>query len=253
MTTDPGTQDPFSFDNLERTFAGSQKASNLALGALPLLARLVFAVLTIAAGSLAAMATPLLRTRMGVSAIFILGPTGALLLALCVQIARHSPLHPLMLGWLLLLWLVSLVQFLRGLQRLAVPNRSNHVHRWSGGQPRRIFNRIWWRVLGDRAGDPRWLVLVAEPVFLVAVAIALAIAEWFMGGSEGVPVWVIPLAAAAGDIAQGIIQAARSAWRLQLLRDQQEEQTDLSKTMLAVSTDLSEREAEGVASIPTDE
>jgi hypothetical protein len=243
--------DPMSFE----CFRDSAKkgADNVAAAqqALTVVSRLVFAVLLVIISVPASMVTVFLRHRQGLCTVAIHAPLGMLLLGLPLTNPSGHVTGLLLPIWYLLLFGRSVLELGRGLYRLLAPAKTEHIHRYSLGEPMPRLHRLWQRMLGTKARCGVAVALLGEAPLLLLLAVICFIVDGVFSWGRGVSTTGALLAAAGLSVAgQCAVAVIRGAYRRQLLLDRELDQRELAASLEAGSAGFDEREPEGFVPIP---
>lgn len=220
---------------------------------LGLIPRIVFAVLLLASQCLAASVTPAIRCRIGLLTCLLHGVAGVVIAAWLMRAVEDHPLGGVADYYFVLLVASVAGQFTMSAFRLYRPVKNDHRHRWSPGEPWPWLLRLYVRLFRRFAKKPEVIAFLAEPLFLLVVAGALALIEPALGRTDSdspLPgVWAIPVLGAVGCVAMGCVAVTKKAWRAQLVRDAAADQKGAAEYFASHTIEEALRGVEGVASI----
>ncbi len=242
--------DPFTLTGLRQSIRQNIEVANDIRTGLSATVRTVFALLLIAISTPAAMATPLLRHRMGFQTLLVHGVLGILLLwALAPLFARGSTGGPVAL-WLLVLQVSFVLQLARGLVRMFHPVPGDHIHRHSLGEPRPTMHRLWRRCLGDRAMSGARVAILGEAPLMLGVAFLLLGFERLFGSSEMGNLSLLPALCGVSIAGQAGLQCLKQAYRRQVILDRELEQRELAESIAEHGMATDHRKPEGFSQLP---
>jgi len=221
-------------------------------GAMSWVFKAVFAIFLLLTGAFAGMATPLLRTRAGIYGSLLQVLPGAAMLGVLIGVCQGSSLAIVLRVWMGALGVMGLLMIGAALRRFFKPGLP-HVATMSLGQPAAPWRWLWKPMLRRWSTDHVRVALFGEAPLLLLTAAALRVLDvGLVLGHDAlvVGVWVAPLLAAVGIIAQSIVVIVAGAAQLNSILDRAEEQRQLSEVMEKLMAAEERRSTEGFVALP---
>ncbi|MEC9380547.1 MAG: hypothetical protein VX528_16400, partial [Candidatus Latescibacterota bacterium] len=127
---------------------------------------------------------------------------------------------------------------------------SEHIHSRGAGEPNVWAGRLWQVCFGSRLScSVAFISILIEPGLMTLASILVYQWETWSRPNDTPIAFLLPVASAAGLLAQSVSEAGESAARRQQLRDREVENRGLSESIADRSTDRS-RDVEGAALPP---
>lgn len=249
------TTDPLSYDQIKASLMRGAEVGALARRILILIPFFGLMLLRATLTALASWSLPLLRHRVGLHAALAYLLLGVPSFMLALGTALSVPAAVVMFTWWLLLALAAARHVAVGVYRLFRPRpMSEHVTRWSGGEPAVFTGWLWARLARGWDEEGRVVAALGEPLVMAVLSIVLLVLDRlvFVPMAGGFPsfIFLVPLVSAFAMLAGSALLAVREAWVAMLMADSFVEQQEQSAKVQKLTTHAADRPVEGEAQLP---